>query len=122
MFFLGARLHSDKGGLNKDKYGNNLLFHMYIPFLRCLTLCLTIIVDGVHLSVKGYWVWAKALRSLIDRDSARLASKMAEKNGDENDNEGEDDKYEDEEEKGAGGGTKELSDTQHLVKIGSSQD
>jgi hypothetical protein len=70
------------------------------------------IVDGVHLSIKGYWVWAKAVRNLIDKDAARLAyvaSKKAQNM--------EEDEEEDEEEENEG-----LSDTDTLVKIGTQQD
>jgi len=37
--------------------------------------------DGVHLSVKGYWLWAKTVRTIIDRDMKHIAEKMAESEG-----------------------------------------
>ena len=63
------------------------------------------------MSIKGYWVWAKAVRSLIDKDAARLAY-VASKKAQNIEDEDEDDEEED----------KQQSDTQKLVQIGSQQD
>lgn len=66
------------------------------------------------MSIKGYWVWAKAVRSLIDKDAARLAYVASKKAQNMEDEEDEDEDNEEEDE--------QLSDTDKLVQIGAQQD
>ena len=70
-------VNKEEGSMNQ----NTVMISYFIFYHHQMVILMWCAADGVHLSVKGYWLWAKTVRTIIDRDMKHIAEKMAESEG-----------------------------------------